>query len=524
MIKETHTPDVLNCLANLSSDEVFTSPKIANEMLNMLPQELFESPDTTFLDPCTKSGVFLREIAKRLLVGLENKIPDLQERINHIFTKQLYGIAITKLTSLLSRRSVYCSKTADGKYSIVEGFINDIGNIKFDNCRHSWNEDFRCEFCGVSQTRETYNRNDMEVFAYQFIHTYNPEEIFNMKFDVIIGNPPYQFNVGNTSGNSSKAKAIYNLFVEQAKKLQPRYLSMIIPSRWMTRSTEGIPDEWVDKMLNDNKIRVMHDYLDASICFPGVEIKGGVCYFLWDRDNSGDCLYYLHYSNNNITQRKGKLDYLNAGIVIRDINSLSLLNKIQLINGHNYLTDDNLNFSGIVSPKDFYTNKQTLTSSWKGFNLQKTKVFNIKYYLNKNIHKTDFAWIKLEDISKNQDTISKYKVYIPAAGGTGNDEQVLGYPFVGDNNSVCSQTYLAIGYNKDFTKQECENIVSYIKTKFFRYLVSIKKKTQNGPRMVYQFVPMQDFSKPWTDEELYQKYNLTQEEIDFIENMIKPME
>lgn len=523
MINETHNPDVLNCLANLSSDEVFTSPKITNEMLDMLPQELFENPNTTFLDPCTKSGVFLREIAKRLLVGLEKQIPDLQQRINHIFTKQLYGIAITQLTSLLSRRSVYCSKTANGKYSIVDKFTNDCGNINFSNCKHVWNEDFRCEFCNVDQTKETYSRNDMEVFAYEFIHTHNPQEIFNMKFDVIIGNPPYQLNVGNTSGNSSKAKAIYHLFVSQAMKLQPRYLTMIIPSRWMTRSTEGIPDEWVDEMLDSKHIRNMHDYLDAALCFPGVEIKGGVCYFLWDRDNAGDCLYNLHDINNIVSKRTGNLDFFNAGIVIRDNNSLSILNKIQNVEGQ-YINNDENNFSGIVSPKDFYTNKKTLTSSWKGFNLNKESDYNIKYYLNRNIHKTEFAWVKLDDISKNQDTISKYKVYIPAAGGTGNDEQVLGRPFVGDSNSVCSQTYLVIGYNKNYTKEQCANIVSYIKTRFFRYLVSIKKKTQNGPRMVYQFVPMQDFNESWTDEKLYKKYNLTQEEIAFIESMIKPME
>ena len=470
-----------------------------------------------------EAGVFLREIAKRLLVGLENKLPDLQDRINHIFTKQLFGIAITRLTSLLSRRSLYCSKTADGKYSICDCFTNNDGNVKFDNIKHTWNEDLRCEFCGVSQTQETYKRTDMEVFAYQFIHTYNPEEIFNMKFDVIIGNPPYQFNVGNTSGNSSKAKAIYHLFVQQAKKMQPRYLSMIIPSRWMTRSTEGIPDEWVDDMLKENKLKILHDYIDASLCFPGVEIKGGVCYFLWERDYSGKCQYFLHDINNNLLSNFDYLDSMNSGIVIRDINSLGIIKKI-VKKENNYMIDDNKNFSNIVSPKDFYTNKKTLTSSWSGYKKQKDDLYNIKYYLNKNIHKLDYAWVKKEDISKNLDTISEFKVYIPAAGGTGNDSQVLGQPFLGDKNSVCSQTYLVIGYNKNYNQNECNNIISYIKTKFFRYLVSIKKKTQNGPRMVYQFVPMQDFSKPWTDKELYAKYNLSQDEINFIESTIKPME
>ena len=523
MIREMHNPDVLNCLANLSSDEVFTSPKIVNEMLDLLPQDLFTNKNTKFLEPCCKSGVFLREIAKRLLVGLEKQIPDLNERIKHIFTNQLYGIAITRLTSLLTRRSLYCSKTANGKYSINDTFNDEDGNIKFNNIQHSWDDDLKCEFCGVSQSRETYNRKDMEVFAYEFIHTYKPEELFNMRFDVIVGNPPYQFNVGNTSGNSSKAKAIYHLFVEQAKKLNPRYLTMIIPSRWMTRSTEGIPDEWVDNMLNDSKLRVLHDYLDAGQCFPGVEIKGGVCYFLWDNFYNGKCEYNLHDLEGNITTNVDYLNSMNAGIVIRDIDALSILDKISSVE-KDYMNNDALNFSGIVSPKDFYTNKQTLTSSWKGFKTIKDDEYNIKYYLNKNIHKVEFGYVKKDDISKNHSTISKNKVYIPAAGGTGNDTQVLGYPFVGDANSVCSQTYLAIGYNKDYTVDECKNIVSYIKTRFFRYLVSIKKKTQNGPRMVYQFVPMQDFTEEWTDEKLYKKYNLSQKEIEFIELMIKPME
>lgn len=305
--------------------------------------------------------------------------------------------------------------------------------------------------------------------------------------------------------------------------MQPRYLSMIIPSRWMTRSTEGIPDEWVDDMLKENKLKILHDYIDASLCFPGVEIKGGVCYFLWERDYSGKCQYFLHDINNNLLSNFDYLDSMNSGIVIRDINSLGIIKKI-VKKENNYMIDDNKNFSNIVSPKDFYTNKKTLISSWSGYKKQKDDLYNIKYYLNKNIHKLDYAWVKKEDISKNLDTISEFKVYIPAAGGTGNDSQVLGQPFLGDKNSVCSQTYLVIGYNKNYNQNECNNIISYIKTKFFRYLVSIKKKTQNGPRMVYQFVPMQDFSKPWTDKELYAKYNLSQDEINFIESTIKPME
>ena len=522
LFNKVYNPDVLSCLANLSNDEVFTPPEIVNQMLDMLPQDLFRNPDTTFLDPACKTGVFLREIAKRLIKGLEPQFPDLQERIDHIFHKQLFGIAITELTSLLSRRGIYCSKYPNSDFSVTK-FDTAQGNIRFKRIDHTW-VNGRCKYCG---TNKTYDRGEeLETHAYEFIHTDNLEKLFNMKFDVIISNPPYQLNVGNTSGNASKAKAIYHEFISQAIKLNPKYLVMITPSRWMTRSTEGIPEDWIDFMLNDNRIRIMHDFTDASLCFPGVEIKGGVNYFLWDRDNYGKCHYYLHTAKDNVVENVDYLNASNTGIVIRDITALSIINNIKRIEG-NYIEIESLNFSFLVSPKDYFTNKQNLTSSWTGYSKIRTEKYSIKYYLNKNIHKIDFGWVSKQDVPKNIRASGLNKVYIPAAGGSGFDSQVLGYPFYGESNSVCSQTYLVIGYDPDkhnLTKQECENIITYIKTRFFRYLVSIKKKTQNGPRGVYQFVPMQDFSKPWTDDELYAKYGLTQEEVEIIESTIQPME
>lgn len=519
LFENTYNPDVVECLANLSNDEVFTPPELANKMIDLLPQELFSDPNTTFLDPACKSGIFLREIAKRLIVGLEDKIPDLQERLDHIYQKQLYGIAITELTSLLSRRSLYYTKYPTSVLSVSQ-FDNIEGNILFHSIKHTWNKN-RCKYCGASQ-KEFDRGDELESHAYEFIHTKKSEEIFNMKFDVIIGNPPYQLDVGNEGGNKSKAKAIYHHFIDQAIKLDPKYIVMITPSRWMTKSAEGIPDRWIKKMLSEGRIKEIYDFEDSNDCFPGLSIMGGVNYFLWDKNYCGDCLYYYKRANSNkIEFRKGPLGYLDINLVIRDPKATEIVSKIVETEGDYYIDK---NFSLLVSPKDFFTNKKTLTSSWNGYKQIADDKYNIKYYYNKS-NKRESGWVNIKQISKNKDSINLIKVFIPAAYG--GMEKILGDAFIGEKGSVCSQTYLVIGYDPkehNFSEEECENIISYIRTKFFRYLVSIKKKTQNGPRGVYQFVPIQDFSKPWTDEELYKKYNFSQDEIDFIESMIKPMD
>ena len=493
----SYNPDVLNCIANLSNDEVFTPPSLANQVLDLLPQELFRSPKTRFLDPFTKSGVFLREIVKRLDKGLEDQIPDRQSRIDHIMHNHVYGIACTELTALLARRSVYCSKTANGRFA-VSRFDNPEGNIRYEAIQHSW-VGGKCRFCGASQS--VYDRGtDAEQYAYQFIHTDNPSQLTgNMTFDVIIGNPPYQLADG---GNAASAKPLYHLFVQQAIKLSPRYLSMIIPARWYSGG-KGL-DEFRDLMLNDTRLSYLVDYFDSNDCFPGIDLSGGVCYFLWDQQHSGDCIVRSIINGKESIIQRPLIEKGNDSFV-RFNSSISILEKIKQFQESSFIQ--------LVSsrkPFGIATNEQINTEK---------EINGIKIYAYpKN------GYIESSKVSANKQSVYKPKVLISYAyGERGNFPYlVIGKPFIGEVNSCCSETYLMIGPFD--TTNECENVMSYIRTKFFRFLVLLRKNTQHATSKVYQFVPLQDFSHPWTDEMLYQKYNLTEDEIAFIESMIRPME
>ena len=497
-----YNPDVLSCLANLSNDEVFTPPSIVNKMLDMLPADIWSNKNARFLDPVSKTGVFLREIAKRLMIGLAEEFPDVQQRANHILKNQLFGIAITELTSMLSRRSLYCSKKANSQYSVCSEFDDEQGNIIFSHTQHKWHNG-RCRFCGASEA--VYSRGDeLESHAYQFIHTSNPNEIYNMKFDVIIGNPPYQLSDGGDTEDRQRGGAtpLYHFFIQQAKKLNPRYLTMIVPSRWFAGG-RGL-DDFRDEMLNDKRLKRIVDYPLSSECFPGVEIKGGVCYFLWEKEYNGDCEVTTIRSDIKSIMKRPLLEN-GCDTFIRYNEAISILRKVKAFN------EVTINRE-VSSQKPF---------GFRTFVKGRTSEFNgaVKLYANKSV-----GFVSREEITQNLSWVDEYKVYITMAYGAGEDfpHQIINTPFLGEPNTCCTETYMVIGpYG---SKSKAENVISYIKTKFFRFMVLLKKNTQHAPARVYSFVPLQDFSKPWTDEELYAKYGLTDEEIEFIESMIRPME
>lgn len=504
-LQELHKPDILDCISHLSSDEVFTPPRVVNEMLDTLPQELFKSPDTKFLDPCTKSGVFLREIAKRLIDGLADKIPDLEKRLDHIFKNQLFGLAITELTALLSRRSVYCSKDASGEYSVVH-FDNPEGNIEYKKTYHLWLKD-KCMMCGASKFE--YDRGDeLETHAYSFIHTDEQrnsalfKRLKEMKFDVIIGNPPYQLSDG---GNGASARPLYHLFVNQAKRLNPKYITMIIPSRWFAGG-KGL-DDFRESFLNDDRVRNIVDYTNAKDCFPGISLGGGVNYFLWERDSHGKCNFTnIHDGHISSMER-----YLNQyPVFVRYNESISILNKV--------LTKDFSSFSNIVSSR----NPFGIPSYERGSETESNT--SLKLFSSQG-----YGFISDTLVTSNKNAVKKWKIMLSKvtsehAGEANKDGQfkVISTVQIMQPNEICTDSYLMIG---DFTCETiANNVLTYLKTQFLRFLLLQAISSINLSKEKFMFVPLQDFNEEWTDEKLYKKYGLTQEEIDFIESMIRPMD
>lgn len=507
-------PDVLTCIANLSNDEVFTPPEFANRMLDTLTEawaagnggaNLWADSSVTFLDPCTKSGVFLREITTRLIAGLATEIPDLQARADHILTRQVFGIGITKLTSLLARRSLYCSKHANSQHSVAKNFASDEGNIWFERTEHSWSEG-KCIFCGAS--KEALDRDQgRETHAYAFIHTNNIKtrvaEFFGgaMQFDVIIGNPPYQLA---DASNSASASPIYQKFVEQAMALEPRYLTMVTPSRWFVGG-KGL-DEFRSKMLADRRLKAITDFIVDKDAFPKINVNGGVNFFLWDRNHQGDC-EITTIERGGVAGPPVCRSLAEFDVFIRRNQAVSILRKVK--------AEGEKTFASQVSARKPFG----LPTNFFGA-ATKSALKPIKLHSSGKL-----TWVARSELLAKAEWVDQWKVLVGRATD-GNENYPLPIwdqrgPFIAGPGEACSETYLVariVG-----SQAEAERVVAYMRTVFFRFLVSLRKITQDNKAEVFSFVPDLPMDKSWTNEALSKRYALSDEEVEFMGTMVREM-
>ena len=514
-------PDVLTCIANLSNDEVFTPPELANRMLDALAEAWAAANDgasiwgdktVRFLDPCAKSGVFLREVTRRLVNGLEDEIPDLGDRVNHILTKQVFGIGMTHLTSLLARRSLYCSKHAKGKHSIAKTFASDDGNIWFKRTEHTW-VDGKCEYCGAN--RRDYDRGKgLETHAYAFIHTRDINILLaklfggDMQFDVVVGNPPYQLGQSGGEAVGGFAMPIYQEFVKAAKSLDPRFMVMVTPSRWFAGG-RGL-DEFRSEMLADRRIKKLVDYPDASEAFPGTQIKGGVSYFLWD--NSWDDACEVTTICGGKPAAAPMKRYLGAhDVVVRRNEAVPILEKVLKANKKDGLG----NLAAKVSPIQPFS----IRTNFRGAKAPKGLKNPVRLLGN-----GEDTYIERGSVPRNDSWIDEWKVLLGRAYGAGDSfpHQIYNYPIIAGPCTACTETYLVI--NRFKRENEARRFARFLRTRFVRFLVSLRKNTQDIYSERFQFVPDFPMDRNWTDALLYKKYGIMKAEVAFIESMIRPMD
>lgn len=499
-----HVPDILDSLAQLSNSAVPTPPRLAREMLDLLPKAVWTEPDYRWLEPCSKSGVFLKEVAARLLDGLAEWEPDFNKRRDHIFRNMLFGTSITEITGQVSRRSLYYSRDASSNHAVVR-FETPDGNLPFVYADHNFSgEKSPCKTCRAPRK---YERGESrENYAYSFIHgTYPTEEMDNVKFDVIVGNPPYHFE---DDGYGASATPVFHRFVEQAMAMNPRYLVMITPSRWF-HGGKGL-EKFRERMLKDKRVRALVDYPKLYDAFPGVKIRGGVSYFLWARDHDGLCTVQTMWDGvavgDAVARDLGEFD-----VVVRWNKAVSILEKVQA-----FLVDDQ--------------HEPTLDAK-----VSAMKPFGLRTYFHGNETRRGLkdpvllygskkqTWVSRSQIPQNEEWIDDWKVLMSRVQGTSArvEYQYLGRPIVSEPGTACTETYVVAGRFE--SKNQAERYAAYLRTRFARFLVSLRKSTQDAARDVYAFIPEVPLDRIWTDEALYRRYGIDDEEIEFIESHVRDM-
>jgi site-specific DNA-methyltransferase (adenine-specific) len=438
--------------------------------------------------------------------GLAEWEPDRTKRAEHILKNMLYGSAVTQVHGEMTRRSVYVSRDATSEHTVVR-FDGPEGNLPFVTAEHDYpvNRQGRasgpCQVCGAPVGLE--RGPSRENHAYAFIHgAYPTEEMQDMQFDVIVGNPPYQLE---TEGFGATASTIYHRFVEHAIALEPKYAAMITPSRWFTGG-KGL-DGFRERMIADRRLRAIVDNPKLFDCFPGVEIKGGVNYFLWDRDHDGDCEFSTRIDGTIVSTmtrdlRKGD------GVLVRDNHAMSIIQKVA-----DKTKRSAEELSTVTKPFGL-----TMRSNYPG---SVPDPFDGAIPL---IYASHVGYSRPDQIQRNHQWIDCWKVLLPMAGdGHGREiSYVLGEPIALAPGSACTQTYMIAGMFD--SRSETGNYAYYLATKFVRFLVLQRKTTQHVTPDRLRFVPLLDMKRRWTDADLYAHFGLTEEEAAYIEATIHPRE
>ena len=503
LARSQRVPDILDVIAALSSDAVPTPPLLARALLDLLPAEVWANPDYRWFDPATKSGSILREIAHRLMEGLSTWEADPAKRAEHILRNMLYGCAITQVHGEMTRRSVYISRDATSDLSAVR-FDSPEGNLPFVPTAHDYPVDRQgvasgpCRVCSAPPGLE--RGESRENYAHAFIHgTYPTEEMREMQFDIVVGNPPYQISADGTT----RTMPVYQYFVQKAKALNPKYIAMITPSRWFAGGL-GL-DEFRDSMLADRRFRTIVDNPRLFDCFPGVEIKGGVSYFLWDRDHDGDCDFSTRIEGRIASSASRDLRD-GDGVLIRDNSAALIVAKVR---------DRSTNLvSDMVQPRLAFNDK--FRTNFRGSSEAHDDT-TIPLIFNSGV-----GYVRDDEVLRGRDLVAKWKVLIPKAGdGHGREvSYVLGEPIAVAPGSVCTETYFVAGAFD--SSDEAENFAYYLASKFARFLVLQRKNTQDLTSDRFKFVPLPDMKVRWTDADLYAHFRLTEDEAAYIESTIHP--
>lgn len=458
--------------------------------------KVFKDPNTRILEINSKTGLYplfmtysvfaekLQAYRDKHMLATDVPVQTQNQIWDDVLRNHIFVICKTEMAKSITKRTLRGFRTAKVNARYFEDLINKITNqpdlfiTKVKNGINYW------------------NNKDLENV---------------MNFNAIVGNPPYQ-QMGGSGGTNDAS--IFQYFCDIASKMKPSYVSMIIPSKWFSGGRDNLLKDFRERMLNGNHVEKLVAYSNSSDIFSNVEIKGGICYFLENASYQGDCEYSL-IKDGNIETRLMALNSFD--ILIRDPQLAAIVKKVQDLSPSGTKFVDTLISSD--TPFGVPTNPKESKKTQFSVSDVQTKEYSLPlFYLERGTRK--YGYVRSRDIHKNVQDIPSPKVFIPKAGGSGNDAMILGQPEVALPNAICSQTFL---YAKFSSVEEAQNFTTYLKTKFFRILVSAAKITQDAPSGVYRFVPILDFTKSWCDSELYDLYNLTTSEIQFVESMIKPM-